>query len=316
MATKSLVSIVIPTFGRHDQLLRLLDSIYDSSYPKNVLEIIIVDNKNDINEERIKEKTRIIKTLIRKQKFNLMSGGARRIGADISEGDYILFIDDDNIVDPKCIELLVESFKQYPKLGIAAPLMLVWNDKTKVWCAGANFKGKAFMFAHQQFHNHQLADLNLPEIIYGADYFPNAFMVKREALNKVKFDHVNFPSAWNETDFGLRVKKLGFELATITKAREWHDIDYTGLTTRVHRAIGVYNRTQARILFRKRFYNTIANWLVFWLILFPTSTLYYLMKIALVGGDKKTARIKAYLKGTVDGVRRPLKDFEINEYAQ
>jgi GT2 family glycosyltransferase len=261
-----IVSVIIPTFKRKNDLLRLLRSVAESNYPKD--------------------------------------SGGRLYGAKVAAGQYFFFIDDDNILDKNCIKYLADSLYTDKALGMAGPLMLLFNDKNRIWAAGARVSnwGTTTHVESKKYVN----ELTLPDKILNIDYFPNAFMVKRRILEQIPFDVVHFPHNWSEPDFGLRVKQKGYSAATITNAYEWHDVDYGGMTTRIN-ARNVYDQTKSRILFRKRFFSSINSWLLFWSFTFPVSTLYYMKSIFESKDKKKLNMISGYFKGTIDGIKSNMK---------
>ncbi|MEM3531410.1 MAG: glycosyltransferase, partial [Nitrososphaerales archaeon] len=59
------------------------------------------------------EKVRIIRN-----RHNLGYGASCNRGAAIAKGEFILFLNDDMEVSPDLLEVLVESIKKYPKIGI------------------------------------------------------------------------------------------------------------------------------------------------------------------------------------------------------
>jgi len=94
------VSVIIPTYGRSELLERAILSALNQDYEH--IEIIVVDD-NDINSiEQIKTKKLIERLRIHHEiKYVEMiknSGGpfARNKGVEVSKGDYICFLDDDD----------------------------------------------------------------------------------------------------------------------------------------------------------------------------------------------------------------------------
>src|SRR6185436_19637231 len=118
-----LISIVIPTYSRRNDLINLLKSINNSNYPSEKLEILIIDNAN---EEGLSS---AIKTVYPDAKLinpgkNLYSNGARRLGSLASKGDYVFLLDDDNTLEPDCIKELVNYIEDDKKIGMVGPVML------------------------------------------------------------------------------------------------------------------------------------------------------------------------------------------------
>jgi hypothetical protein len=296
------VSIIIPTYQRHKDLKRLLASIAELDYPASKLEVVVVDNAGDLAEKDLKTKVGKAKLTLARPDENLYCSGARFYGAKIAKGHYFFFIDDDNVMSPESITELVASFKDTPNLGVAAPLMMFYKDKHRIWAAGVRLSrlGRPVYL----YGNAEEQASALPETISDIDAFPNAFMVKRDVLEAVPFDVTNFPHNWSEADFGLRIKRHGYGGITNTRARVWHDIDYGGLLTRTDR-VKVYDQAKSRILFRKRF-ATPLSWVIFWIVTFPISSFYYLKAIQASPDKNKLAMLGRYIQGTFDGVKTPI----------
>ena len=264
------------------------------------LEIIVVDNAGDLGDGDIRPAIGDVRLKLLNPGANLYCSGGRRFGAERATGELLFFIDDDNILDRSCIRELIESFVAIPGLGMAGPLMLIYKKKDQIWAAGAHVNKWGITI-----HLHMNDDRNriqLPKVIEGVDYFPNAFMVRTDLLKEVPFDVATFPHNWSEPDFGLRLKQKGYKIAAITTAIDWHDIDYFGHTTRTdYRKI--YDQAKSRILFRRRFFNGFNDKLRFWVVIFPASSLYYFKAALKSQDDRKIRMMLQYVRGTFDGTR-------------
>lgn len=116
---KTKVSIIIPTYGRSEMLVKTIQSVLNQTY-KN-LEIIIVDDNGLGTKEQKKTKSCISSfndPRILYEPLSINSGGsyARNYGASLSSGEYICFLDDDDLFLPLKIEqqlLFMESHKEY-----------------------------------------------------------------------------------------------------------------------------------------------------------------------------------------------------------
>ena len=113
-----LVSIIIPTYNRADYLERAIKSVLNQTY-KN-LEIIIIDDNSKDNT-----KIKVLSFNSKKIRYyrNLTNCGApfsRNRGIDLSKGEYINFLDDDDILFRKKVELQVKKFLESKdkKLGV------------------------------------------------------------------------------------------------------------------------------------------------------------------------------------------------------
>lgn len=98
-------SIIIPTYNRKQQLINCINSIINTTYPKNNFEVIIVnDNSTDDTEEYLKKITQRNISY-----YNNIGKGpalARNLGAKMAKGMYLIFIDDDCTIDDNYLWLI------------------------------------------------------------------------------------------------------------------------------------------------------------------------------------------------------------------
>ncbi len=106
------VSIIVPIYKVEKYLQACIDSICAQTYPW--LEIILVDDGSpdqcgDICDANSEQDFRI--TVVHKQNGGLSS--ARNAGLDIASGKYVAFIDSDDTIHLRFVEILVELCEQY-----------------------------------------------------------------------------------------------------------------------------------------------------------------------------------------------------------
>lgn len=121
-----LVSVIVPTFNRVDFLIEAMDSVFDQSYCPIEL-IVIDDGSTDSTKIAVAEWTKNHNT---EKRFNLRllsqenKGGsaARNLGLIESRGEFIQFLDSDDILLSKKIEIQVYNLKADPECDF------VWSD--------------------------------------------------------------------------------------------------------------------------------------------------------------------------------------------
>lgn len=129
-----LISVVIPTWNEADSLPNLLTSLHNQTYEP--LEIIVADycESTDGTKEVAKSLGAIVVDVPERG-----VGPARNLGAAAAHGDFLLFIDGDNILEPNLVEqLMVELLATDAKLahpriayyedGIYPAVRWVWNS--------------------------------------------------------------------------------------------------------------------------------------------------------------------------------------------
>ena len=106
-----LVSVIIPFYKKHQFIEKSIDSVINQLF-KNIEIIIIHDDPSDKNFsliERIKKKDKRIK-IIRNTK-NLGAGISRNLGIAASKGEYIAFLDADDVWYPDKLTLQIDFMR-------------------------------------------------------------------------------------------------------------------------------------------------------------------------------------------------------------
>jgi len=303
-ANVPLVSIVIPTHNRKEKVIRLIKSILESSYPKERLEIIVVDDAStDGTYEHIKKLFPQVK-IIRNREEKLLAE-SRNIGIRLSRGKYVFIIDDDNIVDKYTIRELVEFMEKHPEVGVAGPIMYFLSDPTRIWCAGVKRDYWTTITRLIGFNAKDDGQFKKP---YESEDFPNSFIIRREIIEKIGlFNSKLFPIHYDEGDFCQRVKKAGYKIMVVPSAKVWHD---TPLPERNKSALlGLKNPLRAYYVSRNRILfhwiwskNTLQK--IVSLISSLIIILYYVIITAKYIKDKSKSRIiVSMLKGVMDAIR-------------
>jgi GT2 family glycosyltransferase len=302
MSNTPLVSIVIPTHNRKKKLVRLINSILQSNYPRNRLEVIVVDDASiDGTREDIGKLFPQVK-IFRNEVERLVSA-SRNIGLKASNGDYIFFIDDDNVVDTYAIKYLIDCLEKHPEIGVCAPLMLYYGTDV-IWCAGVR-RSMITSKTTYLYRRQKLSEVKLPEIV-DSDDFPNCFLVRSKLIKNynILFDEEKFPMHYEESDFCYKIKKLNYKVVCYTKAKIWHDVR-GGKATSFETKWRAYLTARNRILFHKK-YSKWWQFLVFIFIFNWLFALYYLRVILLESKKPFKERLKiaeAYLKGVLSGIK-------------
>lgn len=102
------VSIIVPFYNVEQFIGRCLDSIYRQNLPENEYEVICVDDCSPDNSLSIVElyaKDHLNLKIVRNQ-TNRKLGGARNAGLDVAIGDYIWFVDSDDLIEDNVLKEL------------------------------------------------------------------------------------------------------------------------------------------------------------------------------------------------------------------
>lgn len=117
MNTLPRVSVIVPCYNAEENIAILVESLLNLDYPKELLEIIIVDNNsNDQTKEIIKQyPVRLL------EEMNIQSSyAARNLGIKNAKGDVIAFTDSDCIPSSNWIKKGVENLLRVTNCGLVA----------------------------------------------------------------------------------------------------------------------------------------------------------------------------------------------------
>lgn len=103
------ISIVITAYNEEGDISNLLNSFTKINYPKNKLEIIVVDDGSTDNTRKILMKYKNIKIIKGPHKG---MGNARNLGWRNSKGDIIIFIDADMVLHKDYVKEIAKKFQE------------------------------------------------------------------------------------------------------------------------------------------------------------------------------------------------------------
>lgn len=130
-----MVSIIVPIYNTEQYLCKCLDSIRSQTYSD--IEVIMIDDGSTDASRNI-----AIGFVERDNRFRLFSqenagvSSARNCGLVIAEGEYILFVDSDDWLEPQMIEKLVYNMIEY-QVDISCcqydRCSSFYGDKVEIW---------------------------------------------------------------------------------------------------------------------------------------------------------------------------------------
>jgi teichuronic acid biosynthesis glycosyltransferase TuaG len=181
-----LVSVIIPYYKKRNYIKETLNSIFNQSY-KNY-EIIIIYDDEDLNDyyflKKLIKKKKNIKLV--KNKKQVGAGFSRNIAISISRGDYIAFIDADDLWKKGKLKNQL-NFMLKKKISVSHTSYEILN----------NSKIKPIRLAKNFFH--------LNDILLSCDIGLSTVMIKSVVFENPE---LKFPKIQTKEDFVLWMKLL------------------------------------------------------------------------------------------------------------
>ncbi len=127
------VSIIVPCYNEGETIGKTIESLLNLDYPKEKLEIIVVDDCSTDNSAKIVkkyvDKHKNVKLIINKKN----SGGAAEptnIGIKSAKYDYIAVTDADSSPQPDALKKMIGFLQEDEKVGAVTCTILVKNQET------------------------------------------------------------------------------------------------------------------------------------------------------------------------------------------
>lgn len=139
-----LLSIVIPVFDAQRYVVRLLDSILSAGYDPSLVEIVLVDDgSKDASVDRIVGWMRthddVVARLVRQDNGGVSR--ARNNGLDHAEGEYVWFVDADDMLPQGVLTFLYRLLEDGHDF-VSGGFVPVAEDDGMIWRGGVLHSGQ------------------------------------------------------------------------------------------------------------------------------------------------------------------------------
>jgi len=254
--------IVILNWNGAEDTVACLDSL--ASVLSISFGILVVDNgSTDASVDRIKEAFPDVELL--HLPFNLGYAAGNNAGFKrVMElhAEFVIFLNNDTVVDEGFLVPLVETLKKRPSVGIAVPKIFYWDRPDTLWYGGGIVRLSTGLIAHAGLRKKDAPEYNCPGITGYATGCCFA-MRCRDFYAVGGFDEL-FAMYAEDVDLSLRVRSLGMTIAYVPSSRIWHKVSASlygnPLLKLVKKSVGVL-----RLLRKHRAWSGM----VFYLLLFP-----------------------------------------------
>ena len=231
------LSIMIPHFNRKELLERCLPSIPAGAGGETLsYETIVVDNgSKDGSPEMIKE--RFPHCILLQNETNEGFSRATNRGLRIAQGDYLLCMNNDTVLSPGSLEILISFMKEHPSAGVAGGK--IFNRDGTVQLSARSFPRLETAF----FNRSSLLSRLLPQNPFSRRYLltdwdhhavrevdwvsGSFFLIRRELLQKIGFFDERFFLYCEDVDYCRRVRDAGYQVFYVPEAQTLHDTSYS-----------------------------------------------------------------------------------------
>ncbi|NVO02408.1 MAG: glycosyltransferase family 2 protein [Bacteroidetes bacterium] len=197
------VSIIIPTYNEELFLVNCVDSILKNKYPKQQLEIILIDGLStdkttEIAKEIIEENKEVSIQLISNPKKTFPC--AVNLGVKDSTGDFIMILGAHAVYDEMYIPLCVENSLKYDADNVGGILNTIGLNQSLTGKLITNVLSSPFGVGNSVFRT-GTDKVTEVDTVFGGFY-------KRSVFDKIGYFNENLRSS-SDMDFNVRLKKTG-----------------------------------------------------------------------------------------------------------
>lgn len=253
--------------------------------------VLVVDNgSTDGSAELIRQAFADIEMLLLPLNYGYAAGnnaGFRRV---IELGaEYVIFLNNDTIVDPGFWVPLVDTLKSNFSAGIAVPKIFYWDHPDTLWYAGGIVRLSTGLISHVGLRKKDAPEYNRSGTTGYATGCCLA-MRCRDFLEVGGFDET-FGMYAEDVDLSLRVCSMGLSIAYVPTATVWHKVSASIqgnallqlIKKLVKKSVGVL-----RLLRKHQAWNGMACYL-------------FLLPLRLAGSFGEVMRVKRIQGGTKRG---------------
>jgi|GEM_PF-1427833 len=225
-----LVSMIIPNWNGAKNIRELLLSLSALDYPKESMEVIVVDNASvdDSREviraefERMKgEGWHALKLIENDRNLGAPAAYNQAIGGADEGCVYLLKLDNDVVLEPDCVSRLVAAAERDPGCGAVGPKVYFKGSDRELNYAGGLLEWWPFrqrIIGLGEKDSGQYDGATEQDFLHGC-----ATLLRKSVIDAVGAFDETFYIYHDDVDLNLRIKRAGYRLLYVPEAVVWHE---------------------------------------------------------------------------------------------
>lgn len=257
------LSVILVSFNDWIHLEKCLQSLLAVAPEKN-LEVVVVDNNSsDGSPGLVKDRFPEVK-LIRNEK-NLGFARACNLGIQASAGEFVLFLNNDTIVNVQVLSVLLEKIRENPLIGAVGPALLS-GQKTYQVSFGKKVDFFSEFIQKGFFNLYNAKKLRSDSKARDVGWLSAAcLLARRKALEEAGCFDENYFLYFEDIDLCYKIKQSGWILRFLPQA---HIIHFGGTSTSAVKISSRYHYRKSQIYFYRKHNSRLSQsllWLYLWL---------------------------------------------------
>ena len=254
--TQPTVSIIVLNYNSRDDTLDCLRSLKHLTHFQT--QVIVVDNgSSDGSVEAVRSQFPEVEVIATGQNLGFAAGNNVGIQRALDSGaDYVMLLNNDTIVAPDMVDIMLDAMAADPAIGVAGPTIYYYTQPEVIWSAGGEIdwkRGLTYMIGIGDEDKGQfgMAPREV-EFVTGC-----ALLVRRDVWEKAGLLDEKFFMYYEETEWCVRARRANFKIIQVPLAMMWHKISIEAreASPRVY-----YYMTRNRLLFLRNTNASLQTW--------------------------------------------------------
>jgi len=215
------VAIVILTQNRCDLLLRLLSQLRGLDYPKDLLDIFLLDNgSSDNTVENIQQGFPEVHLTSSEENIGIAAGFNMAIKGVLNaerKYKYIWLVDDDAEVESQTLMPLVDVSEKDSSIAVVGSAVYEPDKRDQLITAGIRISWKKSGLVYHIPRPDEVERLFDVEIIPSC-----SSLIRTDVYRKLGLWDERFWLYWGDNEWCMRVLRNGYRVCCAGKSRVWH----------------------------------------------------------------------------------------------
>jgi GT2 family glycosyltransferase len=217
------VSIIVLNYNGLQDTMACLRSLEHLTYSR--ASTILVDNASSDGTADVVRGT-YPNVMVMETGANLGFTGGNNVAIKYAlehGADYVMLLNNDTIVAPDFLNVMVEGMEQDPTIGVAGPMIYYHNNPETIWTAGGTIDWKHGTTSMIGLNQMDVSQFGLSPTT--VDFVSGcALLARRNVWEKVGLLDDKFFMYYEEAEWCVRATRAGFKIALVPMAMIWHKI--------------------------------------------------------------------------------------------
>ena len=287
------VYIIILNYKNREDTIMCLESLRKISY-ENYHMVVVDNDSQDGSYEFLKEHEKDCCVIQSGENRGYAAGNNIGIRYALEHhADYVCILNNDVVVEPDFLTVLIQYMESAPETGMAGPVVYEFNERDKIQSAGFSITvrtGSTSPLMQGKNNSDIRMSIEKDNVTFCDGLSGTCLLARKEVLEKVGLIPECYFLFFEEMEWCLRVQKAGYRLATVFNTGVYHkgsaSIKKTGTLSR-------YYMARNRVLFVRR-NGTLLDYLVFLIIEGPA---HFFRTLFSSKKEIRKLELKAFLEG-------------------